>query len=278
MIHSSQITTSDVAHHYDELDSLYRKLWGTHLHHGLWEKGFETKEEAVVNLSHKVLSLLGNYQGMHLLDIGCGYGGTARLAARKGAGSVTGITLSQKQFDFARDHVKHLPLEFILGDWLKNDFPDNVFDGAFSIECFSHVTNKKKFFDEVRRTLKPGGKFVMAAWLSGEKLSNLNKNFILEPICTEGRLPSLCNKNEVMELISSSGMRFIEHIDLSEQVAKTWSLSLREVLSLFRMKEGLKYFLNANNKERFFAVTVLRILLGYKTKSFRYGLFVMEKS
>ena len=47
---SSPVSTEDVADHYDELDPFYREIWGEHVHHGLWESGKETIEEAVVNL------------------------------------------------------------------------------------------------------------------------------------------------------------------------------------------------------------------------------------
>lgn len=276
MIHSSEVSLQDVAHHYDELDQFYRDLWGTHLHHGLWETGDETKNEAVENLSYKVLSLLGEYKGKHILDIGCGYGGTSRLAAREGAGSVTGITLSPKQYEFARKNTHYSNVEFFLGDWLQNTISDHTFDGAYSIECFSHIINKKKFFDEVKRTLRPGSKFVMAAWLSGKNPSSFDKTFILEPICREGRLPSLCSEEEVIKLSHASGLKMIEHVDLSKKVQKTWSLSMGEMMSLFKSKEGLSYFLNSANKERSFAFSVMRILMGYRKGSFRYGLFVME--
>lgn len=276
MIQSAEITANDVAHHYDELDDFYRELWGTHLHHGLWISGKESKEEAVENLSRKVLSYLGNLKDMQLVDVGCGYGGTTRLATTMGASFVSGITLSPKQFLYAQKASEEYPVEFILGDWTQNQIPDHVFDGGFSIECFSHIKNKKRFFEEVKRTLKPGRRFAMTAWLAGENLSAMDKSLILEPICSEGRLPSLFTKNEVMELISSSDLQFIEHVDLSDKVWKTWLISVKEVMGLFKSPEGIRYFMNSQKKERKFALSVLRILAGYRKGCFRYGLFVMK--
>jgi tocopherol O-methyltransferase len=276
MIQNAEISTQEIAHHYDELDTFYRELWGNHLHHGLWETGLESKDEAVEKLSYKVLSLMGNIRGMHVMDIGCGYGGTSRLSVKEGAASVTGITLSAKQYHFARENSQGMPIDYYLGDWLQNTIPDQTFDVAFSIECFSHITNKKKYFEEIKRTLRPGKKFVMAAWLASEVPSVFDRRMILGPICKEGRLPSLCNKKEVKEMIQSSGLEFLEHIDLSQKVAKTWSISIQEVLRLLKTKEGINYFLNSEKKERLFAITVLRILAGYKKGCFQYGLFVMK--
>ncbi|RZM06556.1 MAG: SAM-dependent methyltransferase, partial [Sphingomonas sp.] len=42
---------ADVAVHYDELDAIYRAVWGEHVHHGLWRTGRESSAEATVTLS-----------------------------------------------------------------------------------------------------------------------------------------------------------------------------------------------------------------------------------
>ncbi len=48
MIVPSELPSStDVAEHYDELDWVYREIWGEHVHHGLWLTGVETPETAV---------------------------------------------------------------------------------------------------------------------------------------------------------------------------------------------------------------------------------------
>lgn len=276
MIQSGAISVADISHHYDELDLFYRELWGTHLHHGLWEHGSEEKDEAVINLSKKVLSLLGDLNNKKLIDIGCGYGETTRLAATLGAAHSTGITISKKQLEYAEAHSRYLPVSFHLEDWLANTRPDHSFDGGFSIECFSHIQNKRKFFEEIKRTLKPGSPFVMTAWLSAEDVSGLDRSQILGPICSEGRLPSLCTRNEIITLARASGLTVTDDFDLSDKVWRTWLISVQEVIKLFTNLNGIRYFLNAEKKEKIFALTVLRILIGYRKGCFKYGLFRME--
>lgn len=277
MIEQAGIHTKDIAHHYDELDVFYRELWGSHLHHGLWETGNESKEEAVVNMSLKVLRTLEDLSGKHLIDIGCGYGETTRLAAKVGAGKVTGITLSQKQAQFAQKETTGSTVDFILGDWTQNSFSDSAFDGGFSIECFSHVNDKLKFFREVKRTLKTGSVFTLTAWLAGENVSSRQKKYLLRPICEEGRLPSLLSKDEIIRCALNEGLSFHSFEDLSEKVMRTWVISISEVLKLIRTKRGLSYFLNSKSKEKLFALTVFRIWWAYRTQCFKYGLFVFYK-
>lgn len=277
MIQNTSVTTQEISHHYDELDEFYRKLWGTHLHHGLWDNPQDTKEAAAENLSWEVLSYLNPLEGKHLADIGCGYGETARMATQNGAKSVVAMTLSEKQLSYAQTHSKDLPITYIVGDWCQNKFESNSFDGAYSIECFSHVLDKGKFLREVYRTLRPGSKFVMTAWLASEWPKKWEKKYLLEPICREGRLHSLYNEEEVLNELEASGLTLFDFIDLSDKVWKTWLISSREVLKILKSKEGLKYLLDGKNQEKRFALSVLRILLGYKLGAFKYGLFVMYK-
>lgn len=277
MIQNSAVSTSDISRHYNELDSFYRDMWGTHLHHGLWDNKEDSKEEAVENMVREILSYLSPLEGKHLADIGCGYGESAKMAIDLGAKRVTGYTISEKQCQYARHQLADYPVSFMLRDWLENDIPDNYFDGAYSIECFEHLIDKKKYFKEIHRTLKPGAKFVMSAWLSKESPGLWEERHILKPICEEGRLPSLYNEYEVMEAFEASGLKFFDFVDLSDKVWRTWAYTSKEVIKSLLHKEGIKYLMNARNSERKFALTNFRILLGYKLKAFKYGLFVMYK-
>jgi tocopherol O-methyltransferase len=90
------ISRDEVASHYDELDHFYRDVWGEHVHHGLWLRGNESREQAVLQLVELVAREAQIASGMHVCDIGCGYGATARVLASRGA-EVTGITVSPQQ-------------------------------------------------------------------------------------------------------------------------------------------------------------------------------------
>ena len=66
-------TPRHVAAHYDDLDQFYRDTWGRHVHHGCWERGDETPEEAVAHLTQNVASKLNlPSENARILDIGCG--------------------------------------------------------------------------------------------------------------------------------------------------------------------------------------------------------------
>jgi tocopherol O-methyltransferase len=63
-------TGADVAGHYDELDAVYREIWGELVHHGRWRTGRETVAAATDALSDAVAQRLAAAAGQHLADIG----------------------------------------------------------------------------------------------------------------------------------------------------------------------------------------------------------------
>src|SRR5690348_17413098 len=89
---------SDVASHYDTLDPFYREIWGDHVHHGYWQTGHETAEEAASALVDIVAHRLDLARGQALCDVGCGYGATAHQLAETYDVAVTGVTLSMRQY------------------------------------------------------------------------------------------------------------------------------------------------------------------------------------
>src|SRR5687767_8178888 len=94
-------TAADVSGHYDELDRIYREVWGEHVHHGYWRTGRESEREATEALVELVADRLDLRQGQAVCDIGCGYGASAEyLAARFGV-HITGLTISAAQARFA---------------------------------------------------------------------------------------------------------------------------------------------------------------------------------
>ena len=72
-----------VAAHYDDLDRFYREIWGEHVHHGLWRSGRESPEVAVRQLITLVAERAEIAAGDLVCDVGCGYGGTARVLAHE---------------------------------------------------------------------------------------------------------------------------------------------------------------------------------------------------
>jgi|CXWL01.1.fsa_nt_gi cyclopropane-fatty-acyl-phospholipid synthase len=99
--------------------------------------------------------------GEHVLEIGCGWGGFAEFAAREYGARVTGITISDEQYDYARARMERAGLSGLV-DIRKQDYRDveGSFDKVASIEMFEAVGEKywPAYFAKINEVLKPGGR------------------------------------------------------------------------------------------------------------------------
>lgn len=261
-----------VAEHYNALDDCYRKIWGEHLHHGYW-KGNESAETAVKQLSELVADSAQIKQGDRVCDIGCGYGGTSELLARQFGAEVTGLTISKAQLKIAKQRSSQSNPTYLLCDWLENNLSNATFDAVISIESSEHMVDKQKFFNEAHRVLRPNGRIVVCAWLAKEKPTSYEERYLLEPICREGRLPSMGSIQDYHLWMEKAGFQDIQYTDLTRQVRKTWAICMRRSLKACFTDPAFRALFLSRNPERIFAKSLLRIWVAYYLGSMRYGLF-----
>jgi tocopherol O-methyltransferase len=280
MIYPKQAqSTAAVAAHYDELDSFYREVWGEHVHHGYWKSGRETPEEAADALVELLAQRLELSAGQSLCDIGCGYGKTAEALAERHDVSVTGLTVSAVQAArAAARRPARGALTFLVRDWLANGLPDASFERAYSVESSEHMGDKQRFFDEAFRTLRPGGRLVVCAWLACDAPRPWQVELLLEPICREGRLPSLGDEADYRALAARSGFAVSAFEDISRNVRRTWWICIRRGLARIAGDARYRRFLfDRSAANRVFALTLPRLWAAYATGSMRYCVFVFEK-
>ncbi len=143
-----------------------------------------------------ILDRLNLHRGAHILEVGCGWGGFAEHAARTRGVLVTGITISQAQYDFAKARMTTAGLdgqvEIKLIDY--RDVPGK-FDGIVSIEMFEAVGEEfwPIYFQTLKERLKSGGQAVIQTITIAEDKFDLYRrttDFIREFIFPGGLLPS----------------------------------------------------------------------------------------
>ena len=249
------------------------------LHHGLWLTGRESREQAVIQLAERVAREGAIKTGTRVCDVGCGYGATARMLAHDYGAQVTALTISpaQNQFALAKDPGARNP-HYLLCDWLKNDLPSESFDVVIAIESSEHMPDKPAFFAEAFRVLRPGGRCVVNAWLAKEGASGLEDRFILEPVCREGRMPSMGTATDYQRFFEAAGFEFEAFQDITRRVKRTWPIcAYRFFIGLCRNPAYARFLFNQHSHNRIFALTMLRIWLAYNTGSMRYGVFTANK-
>ena len=305
-----EIRGADVASHYDELDRFYREIWGEHVHHGLWLTGEESQAQAVRQLAELVAREAQITQGTRVMDIGCGYGATARLLAAEFGAEVTGITISEAQYRIACDSTVGKPPtpniqhptsnagpcgdksanpaganaeenqkpNFLLGDWLTNTLPADSFDAAIAIESSEHM-DKPGFFAQARRVLRPGGRLVVTAWLACENPTRNQERWLIEPISREGRMPHLASETDYRKMAADAGFAVERFQDVTlRQIARTWPMIVRVFLwNLLRKPAYLRFILDPKSQNAIFGVTIVRLWIAFRTGAMRYGVFTLNK-
>ncbi|CAN5524528.1 class I SAM-dependent methyltransferase [soil metagenome] len=164
--HSMTRDAEAIAHHYDVSNAFYEMVLGPSMAYtcAVYPSDTATLEEAQFEKFDLVARKLDLKPGMRLLDVGCGWGGMVRHAAKEYGVKALGVTLSQEQASYAKSmldreglsdlaEVRHLDYR----DVLETDF-----DAVSSIGLTEHIgiKNYPSYFDFLYGKLKPEGRIL----------------------------------------------------------------------------------------------------------------------
>ncbi len=162
--HQHRGNRANISHHYDVSNAFYRLWLDSRLVYSCayFRSDGDTLDDAQVAKLDHICRKLRLEAGERFLDIGCGWGALLIHAAERYGVEATGITLSQNQFDYAREQIAARGLsdrvKVELRDYL--DLPEDVlYDKIASVGMFEHVGVARfpRYFGKIRRVLKPGG-------------------------------------------------------------------------------------------------------------------------
>jgi cyclopropane-fatty-acyl-phospholipid synthase len=165
-VNHARSSKSNVAHHYDIGNALYRLFLDTeHMQYSCayWPRDDMTLEQAQeAKLAH-IAAKLALKTGQRVLDIGCGWGGMAIYLARHADVTVHGITLSEEQLALARERAQDAGVAdrtaFELVDYRDLAARGESYDRIVSVGMFEHVGRPQfeRFFRECANILAPEG-------------------------------------------------------------------------------------------------------------------------
>jgi MPBQ/MSBQ methyltransferase len=122
--------------------------------------------------SEEVLARLALGADQHVLDIGCGIGGTARYMAQSFGCRVSGIDLTPEYIDAARQLSERTGLaervEFQAASALAMPFEDATFDAAITFHVAMNIKDRPGLYGEAARVLKPQAPFCIYDVMQGE--------------------------------------------------------------------------------------------------------------
>ncbi|MBA1203971.1 class I SAM-dependent methyltransferase [Pseudomonas capeferrum] len=168
--------------------------------------------------------------GDHLLDVGCGWGGLARFAAREYGATVYGITLSKEQLKLGRQRVHDEGLsdkvDLQILDY--RDIPqDGRFDKVVSVGMFEHVghANLALYCQKLYGAVREGGLImnhgITAKHVDGRPVGRGAGEFIDRYVFPHGELPHL---SMICAAICASGLEVVDVESLRLHYARTLNL------------------------------------------------------
>ncbi len=226
---------------YDTSSRLWESIWGEHMHHGYYgADGSEKKErrQAQIDLIVELLKWSEIEGASNILDVGCGIGGSSLYLAQEYNSRVTGITLSPKQAQRARERAGEFGLSakanFQVADALNMPFADNSFDLVWTLESGEHMPDKGKFLAECYRVLQPGGTLIMATWChrpTDKYPLTQDEKQLLVDIYRVYCLPYVISLPEYAEIAAYLPLEAIKTADWSAAVAPFWDVVIDSALT-----------------------------------------------
>ena len=153
----------------------------------------------------------------HVLDVGSGLGGPARLLARRYGCHVTGIDLTQELCDVATDLTRRVGLADRVGihqgDALDLPFDDESFDVVWTQHVSMNIADKARLFGEMRRVARPGGRLAFFDILGGPE----TPIHFPVPWAEDPSVSSLATREETRQLVTGAGFATRVWDDLTEE-------------------------------------------------------------
>jgi MPBQ/MSBQ methyltransferase len=281
-------SSDSVASSYDEWteDGILEYYWGEHIHLGHYGSPPRRKDfiAAKIDFVHEMVRWGGLDRlpaGTTVLDVGCGIGGSSRILAQDYGFAVTGVTISPKQVERARQLTSpDVTAKFAVDDAMALSFPDASFDVVWSVEAGPHMPDKAGFAKELLRVLKPGGILVVADWNQRDDRQvplNAWERPVMRQLLDQWAHPEFASIEGFAELLEATGLvaGSVETTDWSRETLPSWLDTIGQ--GIIRpwgwMQYGVAGFLKSVRE----VPTILLMRLAFGAGLCRFGMFRAQR-
>lgn len=242
-----------------DADTFYSIIWGGEdIHIGLYYSDTDSILDASRRTQMKMAEHLDSLDSdSRVIDLGSGYGGTARFLAKEYNCEVVAVNLSEVENERARNLNRKQQLENLIevvdGNFEELEYDDESFDIVWSQDAFLHSPARKQVVREAARVLKPGGDFIFTDPMQSDDCPE----GVLQPILDRIHLESMATPAFYREAASEFGFKEIHFDELTEHLKKHYSAVLNETNKRQHelkdqisgeysqnMKKGLKHWIN----------------------------------
>jgi len=225
--HSKKKDAEAIHYHYDVSNDFYKLFLDEHMVYSCayFENGDEDLATAQIKKIDHILDKIRLQPGQTLLDIGCGWGALVLRAAQKYGARCVGVTLSQNQFDLARERVERAGLTDRV-DIRLQDYRDvtGSFDRITSVGMFEHVgiKNLPMYFKQINQLLADDG-MAMNHGITSTDVDNGESpygagEFIDRYVFPAGELPHI---STVLHTLQEGGLEAFDVENLRRHYART---------------------------------------------------------
>lgn len=232
--HSKNRDATVIQHHYDVSNRFYEYVLGPSMTYtcAVFAEAEVTLEAAQFEKYDLVARKLDLLPGQRLLDLGCGWGGMVRHAARHYGVKALGVTLSEQQAAWAQDAIRREGLEDLAEVRFLDyrDVTETGFDAISSIGLTEHigVRNYDSYFGFVNSHLKTGGRLLNHCITRPDNRPLDTGAFIDRYVFPDGELTGV---GRITTAIQDNGLE-VRHVEnLREHYALTlegWSRNLEQ--------------------------------------------------
>ena len=207
--------------YYDssDADRFYAQVWGGEdIHIGLYDETANIPEASRKTVTTMVDSLKSLNEQSRVIDLGAGYGGSARYLAKQSGCNVTCLNISEVQNSRNRLLNQHQGLDQQIevrhGSFEETPCPDSSMDIVWSQDSFLHSSQKEKVLSEISRIMAPGGELIFTDPMQADNCPQ----GVLQPVYDRLNLESMGSFAFYRETLKSLGFKETNVIDLTPQL------------------------------------------------------------
>lgn len=207
--------------YYDssDADAFYSMIWGGEdIHVGCYENTRDIKAASAETADRMSRRLSTRDGGVAVLDLGAGYGGSARRLAEEHGCLVTCLNISETQNQTNREKNRRAGLErkirVVHGSFDEVPEPDGSYDVVWSQDAILHARDRRRVLEEAFRVLKPGGELIFTDPMQADNVAE----GVLQPVYDRLNLPDLGCMRFYREAAQALGFEVLDQIDLTQNL------------------------------------------------------------
>lgn len=280
-----KFSRQDIIDYYDKTEISFRLFWdlphSMAMHYGYTDKKARTFRRSLRRFNEILAEKVDINKGDHVLDAGCGVGGSSIFLAGEYGCSVDGVTLCPEQVEKARDNAKKHGVASLVTfhdmDYTSTTFEDERFSVVWGLESTCYADDKKALLLEIYRILKPGGRVIIADGFAAKEEYQGDEARMMKAWLDGWAVNRIETGDAFIRHGKSIGFKNMSYTDVSENVApSSRKMFLFSVPAIILAK--IQYLFGfISYLESIHSVTLYNQYVAMRKRLWQYGIFYGEK-